>query len=139
MSPLFERIIGVQLMSVMGRVDMDRAAGNDLDSSTSWRVRARLVPHEREAHMSDWMQHDYLVYEATGDPVPAYTCFFTEHTCVGHVRAEDPVAAAKVITGVTGRVGRYAVVEVTVVDLAAPDPHGYDLVAHVADTPHRAQ
>jgi hypothetical protein len=126
-------------MSVTGRVDMDRAAGNDLDSSTSWRGRATLGPHEREANMSDWMQHDYLVYEATGEAVPAYTCFFTEHTCIGHVRAEDPVAAAKVITGVTGRVGRYAVIEVTVVDLAAPDPHGYDLVAHVADTPHRAR
>jgi hypothetical protein len=54
------------------------------------------------------------------------------------VRAEDPVAAAKVITGVTGRVGRYAVVDVTVVDLAAPDPAGYDLVSAVGDMRHRA-
>jgi hypothetical protein len=88
--------------------------------------------------MSDWMQKDYLVFEATADPVPAYTCFFTDHDCVGHVRAEDEVAAARVITGVTGRVGKYAVVEVTIVDLAAPDPQGRDLLADVAAQPHRA-
>jgi hypothetical protein len=88
--------------------------------------------------MSDWMQRDYLVFEATGGPVPAYTCFFTEHTCIGHVRAEDEVAAAKVVTGVTGRLGKYAVLEVTVVDLAAADPLGCDMVAEVADLRHRA-
>jgi hypothetical protein len=88
--------------------------------------------------MSDWLQKDYLVFEASADPVPAYTCFFTEHACVGHVRAEDEVAAAKVATGVTGRVGRYAVVEVTVVDLAAPDPSGSDLVGDISGQPHRA-
>ncbi|MEA2151387.1 MAG: hypothetical protein QOD69_3217 [Solirubrobacteraceae bacterium] len=88
--------------------------------------------------MNDWMQKDYLVFEATADPVPAYTCFFTEQACIGHVRAEDEVAAARVITGVTDRVGRYAVVEVTIVDLAAPDPQGSDLVAAVAGQPHRA-
>jgi hypothetical protein len=87
--------------------------------------------------MSDWMQKDYLVFEGTGDPVPAYTCFFTEHRCVGHVRAVDEVAAARVITGVTGRVGRYAVLEVTIVDLGA-DPQRGDLVADVAGQPHRA-
>jgi hypothetical protein len=88
--------------------------------------------------MSDWLQKDFLVFEATGDPVPAYTCFFTEHACIGHVRAEDEVAAAKVITGVTGRVGRYAVLEVTIVDLGAPDPQGTDIVADVLGLPHRA-
>ena len=87
--------------------------------------------------MSDWMQRDYLVFEATGEPVPAYTCFFTEHTCVGHVRADDEVAACKVVAGVTGRVSRYAVLEVTVVDLGA-DPLASDLVDEVADMPHRA-
>jgi hypothetical protein len=87
--------------------------------------------------MSDWTLRDYLVFEATGDPVPAYTCFFTEHTLVGHVRAEDEVAAAQVVAGVTGRVCRYAVVEVTTVDLAAPAPNGGDVVTDVADTPHR--
>ena len=49
--------------------------------------------------MNDWTQRDFLVFEATGEPVPAYTCFFTEHTCIGHVRAEDEVAAAKVDRG----------------------------------------
>lgn len=88
--------------------------------------------------MSDWLQKDYLVFEASADPVPAYTCFFTEHACIGHVRAEDEVAAAKVITGVTGRVGRYAVVKVTIVDLGAPDPDGSDLVIDVGGQPHRA-
>jgi hypothetical protein len=87
--------------------------------------------------MNDWMQKDYLVFEATAEPVPAYTCFFTEHNCVGHVRAEDEVGAARVITGVTGRVGRYAVLEVTIVDLGA-DPQGADLVALVAGQRHRA-
>jgi hypothetical protein len=88
--------------------------------------------------MADWLQKDYLVFEASAEPVPAYTCFFTEHACIGHVRAEDEVAAAKVITGVTGRVGRYAVIEVTVVDLGAPDPDGSDLLGYVAGLPHRA-
>jgi hypothetical protein len=88
--------------------------------------------------MSDWMQKDFLVFEATAEAVPAYTCFFTEHACIGHVRAEDEVAAAKVITGVTGRVGRYAVLEVTIVDLGAPDPQGHDVVADVLGLPHRA-
>jgi hypothetical protein len=87
--------------------------------------------------MSEWLQRDYLVFEADGDPVPAYTCFFTAHTCIGHVRAEDPVVAAKVIAGVTGRVRSYAVIEVTIVDLAAPDPHGRDLISEVRNTPHR--
>lgn len=88
--------------------------------------------------MSEWTHRDFLVFEASGDPVPAYTCFFTEHACIGHVRAEDEVAACKVITGVTGRVGRYAVVEVTIVDLAAADPLGRDIIADVAATSHRA-
>jgi hypothetical protein len=87
--------------------------------------------------MSDWTKRDFLVFEATGEPVPAYTCFFTEHSCIGHVRAEDEVAAAKVIAGVTGRVRKYAVVEVTMVDLAAGSPLGQDLIGEVADTPHR--
>jgi hypothetical protein len=89
--------------------------------------------------MSDWTHRDYLVFEATGDPVPAYTCFFTEHTCIGHVRAEDEVAACMVVAGVTGRLRKYAVLEVTVVDLAAADPLGCDIVAEVAGTPHRAR
>lgn len=88
--------------------------------------------------MNDWTQRDFLVFEATGDPEPAYTCFFTEHSCVGHVRAADEVAAAKAVAGATGRVRRYAVVEVTMVDLAAADPLGRDLLGEVADTPHRA-
>jgi hypothetical protein len=88
--------------------------------------------------IKDWTQRDYLVFEATGEPVPAYTCFFASHTCLGHVRAEDEVAASKVIAGVTGRVGTYAVIEVRMVDLAAGDPLGHDVVAEVADTPHRA-
>lgn len=88
--------------------------------------------------MSDWTKRDFLVFEATGEPVPAYTCFFTEHTCIGHVRAEDEVAAAKVVAGATGRVGKYAVLEVTMVDLAEADPLGGDLLGEVADTPHRA-
>ena len=88
--------------------------------------------------MNDWQQRDFLVFEATGEPVPAYTCFFSAHACVGHVRAEDEVGAAKVVAGVTARVGRYAVVEVAIVDLAAADPTGRDVLAEVADTPHRA-
>lgn len=87
--------------------------------------------------MSDWALRDYLVFEATGEPRPAYSCFFTEHTLVGHVRAEDEVAAAQVVAGVTGRVRKYAVVEVTTVDLAAPEPQGRDVVGDVTDTPHR--
>lgn len=86
--------------------------------------------------MDDWMQRDYLVFEATGDPVPAYTCFFTGHTCIGHVRARDETGAAKAIAGVTGRVGKYVVIEATVVDLASGLP-GHDLLADVASTPHR--
>ncbi len=88
--------------------------------------------------MSDWTKRDFLVFEATGEPVPAYTCFFTEHRCIGQVRADDEVAAAKVVAGVTGRVRKYAVVEVTMVDLADADPLGADLLGEVADTPHRA-
>jgi hypothetical protein len=88
--------------------------------------------------MDDWTQRDFLVFEATGEPVPAYTCFFTEHTCVGHVRAEDEVGAAKVAAGVTGRVRKYAVIEVAMVDLGAGDPLGGDLLSDVAGTPHRA-
>jgi len=88
--------------------------------------------------MSDWTQRDFLVFEATGEPVAAYTCFLTEHSCIGHVRAQDEVAAAKVVAGVTGRVRRYAVVEVTMVDLAGGDSLGTDLIDEVADTPHRA-
>jgi hypothetical protein len=88
--------------------------------------------------MSDWIQRDFLVFEATAEPVAAYTCFFTEHSCIGHVRAEDEVTAAKVVAGVTGRLRRYAVVEVTMVDLAAGDGLGPDLIGEVADTPHRA-
>lgn len=88
--------------------------------------------------MSDWGRRDFLVFEATGEPVPAYTCFFTEHSCIGHVRAEDEVAAAKAVAGATGRVRRYAVVEVTMVDLGGQDPLGQDLIGEVADTPHRA-
>ncbi|HUR86438.1 MAG TPA: hypothetical protein VMY78_13940 [Solirubrobacteraceae bacterium] len=88
--------------------------------------------------MKSWNQKDYLVFEATGEPVPAYTCFFTEHTCIGHVRAEDPVAACKAITYVTGRVRTYAVVDVTIVDLGAPDPLTGDIVDTTAEMPHRA-
>jgi hypothetical protein len=88
--------------------------------------------------MSDWTKHDYLVFEATGELVPAYSCFFTEHTCIGHVRAEDPVAACKVITGVTGRVRKYAVVDVTIVDLGAPDPGGSDDPFNMIEMRHRA-
>ena len=87
--------------------------------------------------MSDWTQRDFLVFEATGEPVPAYTCFFTEHSCIWHVRAQDEVAAAKVVAGVTRRVRKYAVLEVTIVDLAG-DSLGTDLIDEVADTPHRA-
>lgn len=86
--------------------------------------------------MNDWAKRDFLVFEASGEPVPAYTCFFTAHSCIGHVRAEDEVAAAKVVAGVTERVGRYAVVEVTMVDFATPT--GRDLFTQVANTPHRA-
>jgi hypothetical protein len=89
-------------------------------------------------NIDDWMKRDYLVFEATGDRVPAYTCFFTEHACIGHVRAEDEVAACKVITGVTGRVRKYAVLEVTIVDLAAEDPLACDVVTEVDNLPHRA-
>lgn len=46
------------------------------------------------------------------------------------------MAAAKVVAGVTERVGRYAVVEVTMVDFATPT--GRDLFTQVANTPHRA-
>jgi hypothetical protein len=95
-------------------------------------------PADTDRAMSDWTMRDFLVFEATGEPVPAYTCFFTEHECIGHVRAADEVAAAKVIAGVTGRVRKYAVLEVTMVDLAAGNPLGNDLIGEVADTPHRA-
>jgi hypothetical protein len=88
--------------------------------------------------VNDWEQRDFLVFEATGEPVPAYTCFFTAHSCIGHVRAADEVAAAKVVAGVTGRVRKYAVVEVAMVDLAGADPLAADLIGQVADTPHRA-
>jgi hypothetical protein len=89
-------------------------------------------------NIDDWMKRDYLVFEASGDRVPAYTCFFEEHRCIGHVRAEDEVAACKVVTGVTGRVRKYAVLEVTIVDLGAEDPLGCDAVNEVIDLPHRA-
>lgn len=88
--------------------------------------------------MSDWTKRDFLVFEATSEPVPAYTCFFTEHSCIGHVRADDEVAAAKAVAGATGRVRRYAVVEATMVDLAGADPLGGDLLGELADMPHRA-
>jgi len=87
--------------------------------------------------MNDWSQRDFLVFEATGDPVAAYTCFFTEHRCIGHVRAEDEVGAAKAVAGVTGRVRKYAVVEVTMVDLAGANPLGQD-AGDLDGTPHRA-
>lgn len=69
--------------------------------------------------MSEWLQRDYLVFEDTGTSTPAYTCFLAEHTLIGHVRAEDELAAAKVAAGVTGRVRKYAVLEVAIVDLTA--------------------
>lgn len=87
--------------------------------------------------MSEWMLRDYLVFEASEEPVPAYTCFFTPHSCVGHVRAEDEVGAAQVVAGLTGRVRKYAVVDVTVVDLGSASPQGRDLIDDVGDTPHR--
>jgi hypothetical protein len=88
--------------------------------------------------MNDWTRRDFLVFEAIGEPEAAYTCFFTEHRCIGHVRAEDEVAAAKVVAGVTGRVRRYAVIEATMVDLAGADPLGPDLVSELGGGPHRA-
>jgi hypothetical protein len=71
------------------------------------------------------MMRDYLVFEVDGEPVPAYTCFFHRYACVGGVRATDPVDACKVIAGVTGRVGKYAVIEAAIVDLTA-DEYGID-------------
>ncbi len=82
------------------------------------------------------MLRDFLVFEATGDPQPAYTCFLTEHGDPKHVRAEDEVAAAKVVCGMTGRVRKYAVLEVAIIDLAAR-PHGDDIVTEVQNTPPR--
>lgn len=68
--------------------------------------------------MSDWLLRDYLVFEATaGDSIPAYTTFLTGHTLVGHVRAENELAAAQAVAGATGRVAKYAVLEVAIVDL----------------------
>jgi hypothetical protein len=87
--------------------------------------------------MNDWARRDFLVFEATAEPVAAYTCFFTEHRCIGHVRAEDEVAAAKAVAGATDRVRKYAVVEATIVDLAGADPLGSDL-SEIGGTPHRA-
>lgn len=78
--------------------------------------------------MTNWWHRDFLVFEATADPIPAYTTFLTGHTLVGQVRAENEVAAAKVVAGATGRVGKYAVIEVAIVDLAAD---GVDVVAVV--------
>jgi hypothetical protein len=88
--------------------------------------------------MNDWERRDFLVFEASGEPEPAYTCFFTEHRCIGHVRAEDEVAAAKAVAGVTGRVRKYAVVEATMVDLAAAGGLCPDLVSEIGGGPHRA-
>jgi hypothetical protein len=68
---------------------------------------------------------DYLVFEVDGEPVPAYTCFFDPYACIGGVRAADPVDAAKVVAGVTGRVRKYAVIEAAIVDLTADD-YGID-------------
>ena len=88
--------------------------------------------------MNDWTRRDFLVFEATAEPVAAYTCFFTEHRCVGHVRAEDEVAAAKAVAGATGRLRTYAVVEATMVDLSGSDPLAPDLVSEIGGGPHRA-
>lgn len=82
-----------------------------------------------------WQQRDYLVFEATSAPVPAYACHATKHGEVWHVRADNVTAAAKVVMAVTGRVGKYAVVPATIVELASP--LGVDLIQIVADTPHR--
>jgi hypothetical protein len=88
--------------------------------------------------MNDWERRDFLVFEATGEPEPAYTCFFTEHRCVGHVRAEDEVAAAKAVAGVTGRVRRYVVIEATMVDLVGADALVPDQAGDAGGGPHRA-
>ena len=72
-------------------------------------VDEQALRADNQRVMNDWTQRDFLVFEATGEPVPAYTCFFTEHRCIGHVRADDEVAAAKAVAGATGRVRKYVV------------------------------
>lgn len=79
----------------------------------------------------DWLRSDFLVFIDTGKTVPAYTTFLAEHELVGHVRAEGPVEAATVAAGVTGRVRKYAVLEVSIIDLGAD---GVDVVAVVDET-----
>lgn len=85
--------------------------------------------------MSDWEQRDWIVFQAAGAPIPAYTCLAQPTTGPWIVRAADELAAAKVVCGITGAVREYAVLPVAVVDLAANDS---DVIADVADTPHRA-
>lgn len=83
----------------------------------------------------DWLNRDFLVFEATDRAIPAYTTFLHPQTLVGHVRAENEDAAALVAAGVTGRIDRrYAVVEVTMIDLPAD---GTDVIKSTDDTTPR--
>jgi hypothetical protein len=84
--------------------------------------------------MSDWDKKDYLVFEKSAKPIPAYTTFLTGYNLVGHVRAVDEEAASKVAAGVTGRVKKYAVLEVTIIDLAADE---INVIKVVGDQKHR--
>ncbi len=82
--------------------------------------------------MTDWLDRDWLVVELRDTGIQAYSTIARETVRPAHhVRAPDELAAAKVVAGLTSRVGRYAVVPVSLIDLAA---NNNDLLA---ERPHR--
>lgn len=79
---------------------------------------------------------DWLVFRL-GEDIEAYKCFAQEAQSVHRVTTEtdDPVEAAKIVLGVTGRIARYAVIPACVVDLRTID--GFETLQLDFDPPHR--
>jgi hypothetical protein len=85
--------------------------------------------------MEDWKKKDWLVFETSERPIHAYDGFSEKFGLPPkHVRAKDEEAAAKIVMGVTGRISKYAIIEATIIDLAA---NNNSLVDEIINTPHR--
>jgi hypothetical protein len=85
--------------------------------------------------MEDWQNKDWMVFETSERPIHAYNGFSEKFGLAPkYVRAKDEDAAAKVVMGVTGRIGRYAVIEATIIDLSA---NNNNVVDEVQNMPHR--
>lgn len=71
---------------------------------------------------------NWLVFEQMpNERYPAYSCFASRYYAPWHVQAQDEDQAARTVAGVTRRVGIYAVVPATIIDLAAGDPRGTEI------------